>query len=285
MKIEIDKEAGFCFGVVNAIRIAERYLQENSYLYCLGDIVHNQAEVKRLTDMGLRTIDHQSFRNLENETVLIRAHGEPLETYKIAEQNNIHLIEGTCPIVTRLQDMIREEGHENQPQVVIFGKKNHPEAIGLASQVSSDVQVVQRNEELELNYCKPIYVYAQTTMDNEQYEKFYTGLKEQAEKQCFNPQVKIQNSVCGKVANRAKQLREFVARHDVNIFVSGAHSSNGNYLYQVAQKVNANTYFVSDVEQIEKIWFKNAETVGISGATSTPIWLMEKAKLQILEII
>ena len=278
MKIEIDKDAGFCFGVRNAIQIAENYLQANSYLYCLGDIVHNNEEVKRLTTMGLKIIDYSFFRKLKDETVLIRAHGEPIETYHIAAQNNIHLIEGTCPIVTRLQEMIREEAKENQPQVVIFGKKNHPEAIGLASRVSSNVQIAQSTKELKLNYCQPVFVYSQTTMDKELYEKFYTYIKKQSEKECSSPDVRVQNSVCGKVANRAKQIREFVAQYDVILFVSGENSSNGNYLFQVAQKVNPNTYFVSDAEQLDSSWLKNAESVGISGATSTPMWLMEKVK-------
>lgn len=281
MKIEIDKDAGFCFGVRNAIQIAENYLQENSYLYCLGDIVHNAEEVKRLTAIGLKIIDYSSFLKLKDETVLIRAHGEPIETYNIAAQNNISLIEGTCPIVTRLQEMIRDEADKNQPQVVIFGKRNHPEAIGLASRVSSNVQIAQSTKELKLDYCKPVFVYSQTTMDKELYENFYTFIKKQSEKECWNPDVRIQKSVCGKVANRAKQIRQFVAQHDVILFVSGENSSNGNYLFQVAQKVNPNTYFVSDADQLDLTWLQNAESVGISGATSTPLWLMEKVKARI----
>ncbi|MCF8219178.1 MAG: 4-hydroxy-3-methylbut-2-enyl diphosphate reductase [Bacteroidales bacterium] len=284
MKIEIDKDAGFCFGVSHAIKMAEEYLKDHSYLYCLGDIVHNKSEVKRLSDLGLRIIDYSIFRQLKDETVLIRAHGEPVETYKIASQNNIDLIEGTCPIVTRLQKMIREEASENQPQVVIFGKKNHPEAIGLASRVSSNVQITQNTEELELDYCKPVYVYSQTTMDKELYEVFYLHIQERAEHECSNPHVRVQDSVCGKVANRAKQIRDFVGHHDVVIFVSGANSSNGNYLFQVARKVNPNTYFVSDVDQLNSDWLKQAESVGISGATSTPVWLMEKVKARISQM-
>lgn len=281
MNVVVDKHAGFCFGVVNAIELAEHYLEEHEYLYCLGEIVHNQEEVKRLSGLGLKVIDRESFRKLKNETVLIRAHGEPQETYRTAWDNELSLLEGTCPIVVRLQKMIRQTAQEQQPQIVIFGKPNHPEAIGLASQANGKAQVGSSVEELQLDYCQPIRIYSQTTMDAELYEEFCSYIQEQARLQCEKPDVQVQRSVCGKVANRAKQVREFAAVVDVLIFVSGKNSSNGNYLFQVAKKVNKKSHFISSVEELEESWFKDAETLGISGATSTPSWLMEDVEKKI----
>mgnify|MGYP006284798905 FL=1 len=276
MRLEIDQNAGFCFGVMNAIQLAEKYLENHSYLYCLGAIVHNEAEVNRLKKSRLRIIDHEKFKNLKNETVLIRAHGEPVETYQVAKENTLHLIEGTCPIVLRLQQMIRAKTSEDGVQVVIFGKPDHPEAIGLASQIGGNVQIAQASHKLTLDFSKPIYVYSQTTMDAERYADFCRQLQQKSEQLHQESQIVCHNSVCGKVANRSKKIREFAQKHDIIIFVSGKDSSNGNYLYSVAKKQNPKTYFISKPDDLDMGWLENADSVGISGATSTPQWLMEK---------
>ncbi len=282
MRIKIDPDAGFCFGVVNAVRMVEDYLKEHDYLYCLGDLVHNPSEVERLSKLGLRTINREEFSKLHNETVLIRAHGEPEDTYKTAWDNDIALLEGTCPIVVRLQNMVKRQ--ENGDQVIIFGKKNHPESIGLASRVKGHVQVVQTIQELEIDSSRPVKVFSQTTMDAERYHDFcsqITGIMKAAanEQNLF-----IQRSVCARVSNRALQLRKFVANYDLIIFVSGKQSSNGRYLFSIAKSTNPNSYFVSEPSEINANWFEQAASVGISGATSTPIWLMENVKKEILEL-
>ena len=283
MRLEIDQNAGFCFGVTNAIKLAEDYLKEHSNLYCLGDIVHNEAEVERLKKLGLRIISYEQFRKLEKETVLIRAHGEPLETYKIAWDNQIYLLEGTCPIVVRLQKMICKNASGDDDQIVLFGKKNHPEAIGLASQVDGQLQVVEDFNDLQIDYSKPVQVYSQTTMDGELYGQFCDKIRAKSIKQGSEADLFFQNSVCGQVASRSRRLRDFAKKHDIIIFVSGKNSSNGNYLYNISRKQNDRTYFVRNPEEIEAIWLDDVDSVGISGATSTPEWLMKDVAEEILK--
>lgn len=282
MKVEIDDNSGFCFGVVNAIQLAEMELEKSEPLYCLGDIVHNSAEVDRLKTKGLITINHEEFKDLKNCKVLLRAHGEPPETYKIALENNIQLIDASCPVVLRLQKNIKtgfDEILDKGGQVVIYGKEGHAEVNGLVGQTNEKAIVIGGKEDLDkIDFTKPINLFSQTTKS---IEGFY-----EIEKEIRTRMIKMQgidnvllisnDTICRQVSHRQPQLREFVKNHDVVIFVSGKKSSNGKMLYQVCKDENRNTYFVSDESELDKNWFLKVSSVGICGATSTPRWLMEK---------
>jgi len=275
MIIEIDKNSGLCFGVVKAIRKAEETLQNQDKLYCLGDIVHNDAEVERLTKQGLITIDHERYFTMNDTTVLLRAHGEPPSTYEYARQNNIQLIDATCPVVLKLQQRIRK-GHEldknEDTQVVIYGKKNHAEVNGLVGQTNGRAIVVENLDEIgKINFTKPIELYSQTTKDLEGFQLLAEELKRHA----INVPVKIHDTVCRQVANRIPAIREFSVRFGMILFVSGQKSSNGKMLFQICQSVNPNSKFVSSIEEINEQWFSGIESVGICGATSTPKNLLE----------
>jgi len=264
-----------CFGVVEAIRKAEETLQQQDMLYCLGDIVHNDAEVERLTRQGLITIDHERYFTMKDTTVLLRAHGEPPSTYEYARQNNIQLIDATCPVVLKLQQRIRK-GHEldksENTQVVIYGKKNHAEVNGLVGQTNGKAIVVENVDEIEkINFTKPIELYSQTTKDLDGFHLLADELKKQA----INVPVKIHDTVCRQVANRIPAIREFSARFGLILFVSGQKSSNGKMLYQICQSVNSNSKFVSSIEEINERWFTGIASVGICGATSTPKNLLD----------
>ena len=275
MIIEIDKNSGLCFGVVEAIRKAEETLQQQDTLYCLGDIVHNDAEVERLTKQGLITIDHERYFTMKDTTVLLRAHGEPPSTYEYARQNNIQLIDATCPVVLKLQQRIRK-GHEldknENTQVVIYGKKNHAEVNGLVGQTNGKAIVIENVDEIEkINFKKPIELYSQTTKDLEGFHLLADELKKQA----IDVPVKIHDTVCRQVANRIPAIRQFSARFGLILFVSGQKSSNGKMLYQICQSVNPNSKFVSSIEEIKEQWFTGIDSVGICGATSTPKNLLD----------
>ena len=282
MKIEIDSNSGFCFGVVNAIQLAEMELENNDSLFCLGDIVHNSAEVDRLKEKGLRTINHDEFKNLKNCKVLLRAHGEPPETYKIALENNIQLIDASCPVVLKLQKNIKlgfDDILEKGGQVVIYGKEGHAEVNGLVGQTNEKAIVIGGINDLDkIDFTKPINLFSQTTKS---IEGFYE-IEREIRKRMIDTQGKddvlliTNDTICRQVSHRQPQLREFVKKHDVVVFVSGKKSSNGKMLYQVCKDENPNTYFVSDESELNKSWFVNAKSVGICGATSTPRWLMEK---------
>jgi len=287
MQIDLDTRAGFCFGVQNAIEIAERELRAGNTVYCLGQIVHNEMEISRLEKMGLITIDHEQYTQLKNARVLIRAHGEPPETYRIARENNIQLIDATCPIVAHLQNKIRtcyDEIKKEKGQVVIFGKKGHAEVIGLIGQTGNTAIVINSEEDLEkIDYRKPVYLYSQTTRDIHQYER----LKEEIQRRIREagdqePASFISyNTICSQVSNRAPELEAFARDHDLMIFVSGRNSSNGRYLYDICRKTNPNTLFVSLPEELALPLPGNPQSIGISGATSTPGWLMEKIREKI----
>jgi 4-hydroxy-3-methylbut-2-enyl diphosphate reductase len=287
MQIDLDTRAGFCFGVQNAIEIAEKELRAGNTVYSLGQIVHNEMEISRLEKMGLITIDHEQYKHLKDARVLIRAHGEPPETYRIARENNIHLIDATCPIVAHLQNKIRtcyDEIRKEKGQVVIFGKKGHAEVIGLIGQTGNTAIVINSEEDLEkIDYHKPVYLYSQTTRDIHQYEQ----LKEEIQHRIRaagdqEPASFISyNTICSQVSNRAPELEAFAHNHDLMIFVSGRNSSNGKYLYDICRKTNPNTLFVSLPEELELPLPGNPQSVGISGATSTPGWLMEKIREKI----
>ncbi len=289
MNIEIDINSGFCFGVVYAIEKAENELKANGKLYCLGDIVHNNVEVERLTSKGLITINHEEFRKLKNEKVLIRAHGEPPETYKIALKNNIKLIDASCPVVLKLQNRIKtgfEEMRKKDGQLVIFGKKGHAEVNGLMGQTNNKALVVSSIEDLvNINFKKPIKIFSQTTKN---LDKYYT-LIEEIKKRAINVVGKnnldfvSHDTICRQVSNRYKELEKFSIKKDVIIFVSGKKSSNGKVLFQICKKHNKRSYFISNTNDLNFDWIKKTDSVGICGATSTPRWLMEKLKNYILE--
>jgi 4-hydroxy-3-methylbut-2-enyl diphosphate reductase len=276
MIIEIDKNSGFCFGVVEAIRKAEETLQQQDVLYCLGDIVHNDAEVKRLTKKGLITIDHKRYFTMKDATILLRAHGEPPSTYEYARQNNIRLIDATCPVVLKLQQRIRV-GHESaksqNTQFIIFGKKGHAEVNGLVGQTNGKAIVLESTDEIDkIDFTRPIELYSQTTKDLEGFHQLADELKIRA----LNFPVKIHDTVCRQVANRIPAIRKFSARFGLIIFVSGQKSSNGKMLFNICQSVNPNSKFISSIDEIDKQWIKDINSVGICGATSTPKNLLEE---------
>jgi 4-hydroxy-3-methylbut-2-enyl diphosphate reductase len=275
--ITIDKNSGFCFGVIQAIQTAEQYLQRHHTLYCLGDIVHNNEEVSRLTNLGLKIITLEQFEKLHNTTVLIRAHGEPPSTYNIAKNNNITLIDATCQVVAQLQKKINTEmaQHPNA-QILIVGKAGHAEVEGLLGQAQQNGRVISSMDDLEkIDYTKPAKLYAQTTQSAEKYDEIAEKLRENYQKAGNESLVEIHNTICKRVHNRANEIKEFAAQVDAVLFVSDEKSSNGLFLYEVCKKQNPNTCFISSVNQLQQINFKDYNSVGICGATSTPIWLME----------
>lgn len=290
MHIEIDKNAGFCFGVKKAIESAETFLQEDENLFCLGEIVHNSIEVDRLNKMGLKTIDKTEFENLHQFKVLLRAHGEPPETYETAKRNNLKLIDATCPVVLKLQKRVAKaynESKEINGQVLIYGKKDHPEIIGLAGQTENTAVVITHKNDLEkIDYNKPIQLFSQTTQSISGYSEIINIIKSRIEKLNIdiNQHFKAHHTICGQVSGRDKKLKDFAQKNDLILFVSGKNSSNGKYLFDVCKEVNKKSYFISNEDELDEKWFKNISTVGISGATSTPLWLMQKIKEKIKEL-
>jgi len=282
MKITIDHKAGYCFGVKNAIGQAEAMLEEEGELYSLGHIVHNQEEVKRLAGKGLKVIDYDEFSKLNNCKVLIRAHGEPPSTYETAYRNNITLIDATCPIVKHLQGNVRTQNDlstETNSQVVFYGKKNHPEITGLVGQTGGQAIVVSAEEDIDnIDPQKAVHLYAQTTMDPQGFYLMAARITTYLERHHAGnaPQVFIHNTICRQVSNRISHLEKFAKTHQVVLFVSGKSSSNGRFLYNVCLKSNPGSYHIEEVSDIDKRWFDEIETVGITGATSTPVWQMKK---------
>lgn len=275
LKVQIDQHSGFCFGVVYAIEMAEEVLEEQGYLYCLGDIVHNDEEVNRLTKKGLRIIDHDELKSLFNEKVLIRAHGEPPSTYELAINNNLTLIDASCPVVLKLQNRIKNSFDKDET-IYIYGKHGHAEVIGLLGQTNNKAVVFQDIKELDLpSLPKNLTLYSQTTKSTDNFYKINEAFKESG------IEVNTNDTICRQVSNRDKELRIFAEKFDRIIFVSGTKSSNGKVLYNVCKEKNANTYFVSNPDQVDIDWFTQNETVGICGATSTPMWLMEQVKERI----
>lgn len=272
LKVTIDQDSGFCFGVVYAIDMAEDILAQDGYLYCLGDIVHNDEEVARLKEMGLRIISHEELAGIKNEKVLIRAHGEAPETYKIALENNITLIDASCPVVLKLQNRIKNT-HDSKEKVLIFGKHGHAEVIGLQGQTNNEAIVFQDIAELEdVDLPEKFTLYSQTTKST---AKFYQ-IKEELIKRGYD--IKANDTICRQVSNRDEDLRKFVKNFDHIVFVSGKKSSNGKVLFEVCRQHNPNTYFVSNENELNKEMFNPGDKVGICGATSTPMWLMTQVK-------
>lgn len=286
MSVVIDENAGFCFGVVKAIAAAEEQLSSSNSLYCLGDIVHNNEEVQRLSQMGLHVIDHEAMRQLQGATVLIRAHGEPPSTYEQAERSGIRLIDATCPIVLTLQKKVRDGYQEMQKvggQVVIFGKKGHAEVIGLNGQTNNSAIIVSSPDDTEaINFSRPIRLYSQTTKSREDYSVLIENIRASIVKAgVAEPDFVAYNTICSRVSNRATQLESFAKSVDVVIFVSGANSSNGHYLYEYCRNVKKNTYMISSPEELRREWVDGKDRIGITGATSTPRWLMEEIKMRV----
>lgn len=278
LHVEIDGQSGFCFGVVYAIEMAEEVLEEEGFLYCLGDIVHNDEEVLRLERKGLKIINHDALQNLKDTKVLIRAHGEPPSTYEIALKNNITLIDASCPVVLKLQNRIRNTFHKEE-NIFIYGKHGHAEVMGLLGQTEGKATVFQSLDELDLdNIPKKISLYSQTTKSTESFYAIHKTLTERG------VEVELNDTICRQVSNRDVELRKFALQYDVIIFVSGLKSSNGKVLFQVCKSANPNTYFVSSAADIAKDFFKPNQRVGICGATSTPMWLMEEIRDNILSI-
>ena len=278
LSVSIDAHSGFCFGVVYAIEMAEEILDEEGVLYCLGDIVHNDEEVIRLEKKGLKIIDHEELAKLQDTKVLIRAHGEPPATYKIAIENNITLIDASCPVVLKLQNRIRNTFNKDQ-NVFIYGKHGHAEVLGLLGQTNGKATVFQSIDELDIpSMPRKISLYSQTTKSTESFYKIHKVLTDSG------IEVDLNDTICRQVSNRDGDLRRFSILFETIIFVSGLKSSNGKVLYQVCKDSNPNTHFVSRKENINPEWFKEGSTVGICGATSTPMWLMEEIKDGILKL-
>ncbi len=284
MKITIDKNSGFCFGVVSAVRRVEEILEHQDTLYCLGDIVHNSKEVERLANLGLVTISHEQFKKLKNTTVLIRAHGEPPETYQTAKRNNVKIIDATCPVVLRLQKKVKKGADiatKDQGQSVIYGKKNHAEVVGLLGQTDGKGIVISNHKDLDnIDYTRPIHLYSQTTMNLQEYAEIIYEIRNRIQKagKDIDQNLITQDSICRQVSGRDKKLRDFALKNDVVIFVSGKKSSNGKALYKVCKQMNEQSYFISDMDDLDASMIENAQSVGICGATSTPLWLMEEVK-------
>lgn len=287
MEVKIDPHSGFCFGVVYAIQMAEDELNESGKLFCLGDIVHNNEEVDRLKAKGLEIIDHERLLELRNCKVLIRAHGEPPETYRIAAENGIELIDASCPVVLKLQHRVREgfiETEEGDGQVVIYGKQGHAEVNGLIGQTKGKAIVVMEDQDLEkIDFSRPVQLFSQTTKSTKGFFRIKGEIEKRIKEHGGNPSeiFEANDTLCRQVSNREPQLRNFAPQFDVVIFVSGKKSSNGKILYEVCKEVNPSSYFVSGVDEIDPQWFRDVSSVGICGATSTPMWLMEEVKNKI----
>lgn len=272
LQVDIDSNSGFCFGVVYAIEMAEDILEEKGQLFCLGDIVHNDEEVKRLEAKGLKIINHEELKNIYNSQVLIRAHGEPPSTYELALDNNLELIDASCPVVLKLQNRIKNS-YDKEEQIYIYGKHGHAEVVGLLGQTSNNAVVFQDLEELDIaTLPKEITLYSQTTKSTDKFYEINEVLK------ANGITVKTNDTICRQVSNRDKELRDFAQKFNVIVFVSGTKSSNGKVLYKVCKDQNERTYFVSSLDEVRSEWFGKDESVGICGATSTPMWLMEQIR-------
>ena len=280
MKVVIDNKSGFCFGVTRAIDTAEEILRSGEKLYCLGDIVHNAEEVKRLETIGLETIDHARFLTLKDCKVLLRAHGEPPSTYEYARQNQIELIDATCPIVLNLQKRVRQayqKMQEQDGQVVIYGKKGHAEVRGLSGQTNGQAIIVENEEDVTLVHPeKPAVLFSQTTKSPEDYRKLAGILQSRS-----SGKVNVNDTICRQVANRGPALKTFAGQYDVIVFAGGRKSSNARYLFEVCKEVNPCSYFVSSADDLDPDWFAGHHSAGICGATSTPQWLLEKVAARV----
>lgn len=284
VNIEIDKESGFCFGVVTAINKAEEELAKGNTIYCLGDIVHNSDEVERLHKKGMETITHAHLNALHGKKVLLRAHGEPPETYRLAKENDIEIIDATCPVVLKLQQRIKTkyDSHDH-PQIVIYGKLGHAEVNGLVGQTEGSAIVVEDMAGLEqVDFNRDIALYSQTTKSLEGFRQIIAEIERRKA-----PEAKFEyaDTICRQVANRVEHLRRFAAGKDVVLFVAGTKSSNGKVLFNQCKDVNPRTYLLANGSELQPQWIEGAENIGICGATSTPRWLMEQVRDALLKLI
>ena len=291
MTIEIDSGSGFCFGVTTAIRKAEEELAKGNKLYCLGDIVHNGMECERLAQLGLITINHEEMEQLHDVKVLLRAHGEPPETYELARKNGIEIIDATCPVVLQLQKRIKKQyeaplpspSKGEAPQIVIFGKPGHAEVIGLAGQTQNRAIVIANFEDVKrLDFTRDIYLYSQTTKSLDEFHRIIKYIQQHIAQGCIFQSF---DTICRQVANRMPNISTFAARHDLVLFVCGRKSSNGRVLFGECQRVNPNSHLIEGPSEIQPQWFSEVKTVGICGATSTPKWLMEQCRDYIINTI
>lgn len=291
MIIEIEPHSGFCSGVKRVVKLAETELNEGKKLQCLGEIVHNQAEVERLERSGMDIVSSGEVPILFNSDVLIRAHGEPPSTYEKLSEGNNRVIDGTCPVVLRVQHKIKEAyktARQEQGKIIIYGKPTHPEVIGLLGQVNNDALAVSHVADLVgIDFSKPIYLFSQTTMPLDGYQEFsnYIRVKMRSYYPDGNEPLHLFDTICRQVANRIPQLKEFAQKHELIIFVGGAKSSNGKVLFATCQRENNRSYFVSELSDIQSEWFSNVKSVGICGATSTPVWQMEDVRNKIIQLV
>ena len=285
MVIEIDEGSGFCFGVTRTIGKAEEELSNGKKLYCLGDIVHNGKECSRLQQLGLITIGHQEFDLLKDANVLLRAHGEPPSTYQKASENNIHIIDATCPVVLHLQERIRKEylgDEEHKKQIVIFGKNGHAEVLGLVGQTDGNAIVIESPEEVKrLDFNRDICLYSQTTKSLDGFRAIVEYISEHI---APTASFKYFDTICRQVANRMPHIREFASQHDVVLFVCGKKSSNGRVLFSQCLNINPRSYMIDTASEVDPSWLQNCDSIGICGATSTPKWLMEECKIHIQQL-
>ena len=277
VQIEIDNGSGFCFGVTTAIKKAEEELAAGKTLYCLGDIVHNGMECERLKQLGLVTINHEEMKQLHGVKVLLRAHGEPPSTYEMARENDIEIIDATCPVVLQLQRRIKKQ-YDTCPdaQIVIFGKPGHAEVLGLVGQTESKAIVIANVEEVkQLDFTRDIYLYSQTTKSLDEFHRIIEYIQEH-----ISPEATFKSfdTICRQVANRMPNISAFATRHDLVLFVCGRKSSNGKVLFNECKSVNPNSHLIEGPEEIQKEWLEGVKTIGICGATSTPKWLMEQCR-------
>jgi 4-hydroxy-3-methylbut-2-en-1-yl diphosphate reductase len=291
MEVTIDKNSGYCFGVEFAIKMAEDEMEVSDKLYCLGDIVHNDMEVQRLSEKGLIVIDRDQLQQLNDCKVLIRAHGEPPETYRTAIENNIELIDASCPVVLKLQHRVKtafDKMEKEKGQIVIYGKKGHAEVIGLTGQTLEKAIVVMEDKDLEkIDFSKPVTLFSQTTKSTKGFYELKSKIENRikAEKGVLSEvDFNANDSICRQVSNREPQLSKFAEENDIIIFVSGKKSSNGKALYQVCKGINQRSYFVENEREIDPLWLNPHDKVGICGATSTPMWLMEQVMMYLKSI-
>ncbi|MDR3652387.1 MAG: 4-hydroxy-3-methylbut-2-enyl diphosphate reductase [Paludibacter sp.] len=285
LNIEIDKKSGFCFGVVKAISKAEEELAKGEILYCLGDIVHNGQEVERLSRMGLKTIDHEQFAQLHDAKVLLRAHGEPPRTYEIAKENNLTLIDASCPVVLKLQTRIKNayrDAASPDTQIVIYGEKGHAEVNGLVGQTDEKAIVIESEADInKLDFNRKIQLFSQTTKSLDGFNHLVTTLSKKVEN---NDNFEYFDTICRQVANRIPNITTFAEQNDIIIFVSGKKSSNGKVLYEHSKKINPNTYLVTEANEVTELNLNLEKKIGICGATSTPRWLMEEIAEKLNEL-
>ena len=285
IRVEIDEHSGFCFGVTTAIRKAEEELQKGAPLYCLGDIVHNGMECDRLRELGLIAIDHEQFGQLRDVRVLLRAHGEPPETYDLARERNIELIDATCPVVLNIQKRIKREyttPTDAAKQIIIYGQKGHAEVLGLVGQTEGSAIVIESIGEIDrIDFTRDIYLYSQTTKSLDEFRLIVETIKQR-----IAPDVTFEyyDTICRQVSNRLDNIRRFAQSHDLILFVCGKKSSNGKVLYQECLKANPNSYHIEGSHEIDFSLIRDGQSIGICGATSTPKWLMEECKQAILEL-